>query len=67
MPAKDLRREAASTARALAQAAPEALVSAKRLLRAGRPDAVRAALQREFDESALLGKALGPIGRQPPS
>ncbi len=64
VPAKDLHREVTSAAEALAQAAPEALVGAKRLLRAGRADAVRAALQREFDESAVLGRSLGPIGRQ---
>jgi enoyl-CoA hydratase/carnithine racemase len=66
VPAAELGREVASMAEALAAAAPEALTSAKRLLRTGQADAVRVALQREFDEAAIIGDSLGPI-RRPPS
>lgn len=65
VPVADLDREVAGMAEALVAAPAEALAGAKRLLRAGRADALRAALRREFDQAAILGATLGPIRRRP--
>jgi enoyl-CoA hydratase/carnithine racemase len=63
-PAKTLGDEAQALAVAMAAQPPAAVAAAKRLLRAGRPDAVKAAVEREVDEARHLRQVLGrPISR----
>jgi len=57
-----LAAEAMELATTVAAQPPDAVAAAKRLLRAGRSDAVRAAMDRERVEARRLGELLGPIG-----
>ena len=58
-----LEDEAAELAAAVAAQPAAAVAAAKRLLRAGRADAVHAAVQRELHEARHLGEVLGPLRR----
>lgn len=48
----------------IAEQEPAAMASVKRLLRAGRTEAVREAMSRERDEARVLKEALGTIGKR---
>ncbi len=61
-PPDRLGAEAITLADAVAAQPPVAVAAAKRLLRSGRADAVRAALARERNEAHRLSEALGPMG-----
>jgi enoyl-CoA hydratase/carnithine racemase len=63
-PPDRLEDEAKQLATAVAGQPPAAVTAAKRLLRAGRADAVRAAVQRELHEARHLGEVLGPLRRR---
>jgi enoyl-CoA hydratase/carnithine racemase len=65
-PAAQLLEEARKIARLMAEQPPEAVAAAKRLIRSGQRDAVRAALGREQEEARHLSQVLGPLGRRPP-
>jgi enoyl-CoA hydratase/carnithine racemase len=60
-PPERLGDEAQALARTMAAQPPAAVAAAKRLLRAGRPDAVKAAVEREVGEARRLAHFLGPI------
>jgi enoyl-CoA hydratase/carnithine racemase len=60
-PPERLGDEAQALALTMAAQPPAAVAAAKRLLRAGHPDAVTAAVEREVGEARLLGQVLGPI------
>ena len=62
-PPEGLRDEASELAQAMAAQTPAAVVAARRLLRHGRAEAVRAAVERELREAERLGETLGPFGR----
>lgn len=63
-PRDQLAAEVRDLAATVAERAPAAVASAKRLLRAGRAHEVRAAMGRERREAGLLRAALGPLGRR---
>jgi enoyl-CoA hydratase/carnithine racemase len=65
-PRDRLEAEARSLAAQVAQQPADAVASVKRLLRAGRADAVRAASARERTEAGHLVVTLGPLGRPRP-
>ena len=60
-PPESLGDEAQALALTMAAQPPAAVAAAKRLLRAGRADAVKAAVEREVGEARRLGQLLGPI------
>jgi enoyl-CoA hydratase/carnithine racemase len=60
---EELEDEAEEFAAAVAAQPAAAVAAAKRLLRAGRADAVRAAVQRELHEARHLSDVLGPLRR----
>ena len=62
-PPDRLEHDANEIAAAVAAQPAAAVAAAKRLLRAGRADAVRAAVQRELHEAAHLAEVLGPLRR----
>ena len=66
-PREQVHREARALAERVAQQPAAAVVSVKRLLRAGRAEAVRAASARERAEANQLGLALGSFGPPPAS
>jgi enoyl-CoA hydratase/carnithine racemase len=66
-PREQLHAEARALAERVAQQPAAAVASVKRLLRAGRADAVRAASARERAEASQLGIALGPLGPTRPT
>ncbi|MCW2702583.1 MAG: enoyl-CoA hydratase [Blastococcus sp.] len=59
----DLPAELRSLTREIAAQPPAAVAAAKRLLRSGRAELVRAALQREDDAARALRSELGPLSR----
>ena len=61
----DLRSELRQLAREIAARPPEAVAAARRLLRSGRAELVRAALEREDDAARELRAELGPLSRAP--
>jgi enoyl-CoA hydratase/carnithine racemase len=65
-PADEVADRARATARVMTAQPGQAVAAAKRLIRSGRRDAVRAALARETGEGGHLGEVLGPLPRQPP-
>jgi enoyl-CoA hydratase/carnithine racemase len=62
-PADRLRHEADALAGEIAARPPEAVVAAKRLIRAGRAELTQAALDREREASGRLHAVLGPLRR----
>jgi enoyl-CoA hydratase/carnithine racemase len=64
--AGDVMGRARAAALLVAAQPGEAVAAAKRLIRSGRRDVVRAALARETGEARHLGEVLGPIPRRPP-
>jgi len=65
-PADEVVGRARETARLMVAQPGEAVAAAKRLIRAGRRDVVRAAISRETGEAGHLGEVLGPLPRRPP-
>ena len=62
-PPDRLEDETKELAATIAAQPPAAVAAAKRLLRAGRADAVREAVRRELHEARHLAEVLGPLGR----
>ena len=62
-PADRLEDESSELAATIAAQPPAAVAAAKRLLRAGRADAVKEAVRRELHEARHLAEVLGPLGR----
>jgi enoyl-CoA hydratase/carnithine racemase len=65
-PADEVPGRIGTTARLMAAQPGEAVAAAKRLIRSGRRDVVRAALARETAEAGHLREVLGPLPNRPP-